>query len=51
MEESHKSISDLQNEVELLKGGSPAPLTGIAESEESGERLVSDSETTQETQS
>ena len=35
MEESQKSISDLKHEVELLKGGSPAPSTDPSEDEES----------------
>jgi uncharacterized membrane protein YciS (DUF1049 family) len=35
MEESKKSISDLKREVELLKGGSPAPATDPSEGEES----------------
>ncbi len=51
MEESQKSISLLQQEVEVLKGGSPASLTDDSESEESEDRLVSESESTQETQS
>lgn len=37
IEESQKSMSELKQEVELLKGGSPAPLTGISDSEESEE--------------
>ena len=48
MEESQKSISELQHEVELLKGGSPAPLNDMTESEGTVEP---ESETTQETQS
>ncbi len=35
IEESKKSISELKQEVELLKGGSPAPATYPTEGEES----------------
>ena len=48
MEESQKSLSQLQQEVELLKGGSPAPLTDASEKEENEEGLVPESEATQE---
>ena len=51
MEESQKSISHLQQEVELLKGGSPVPPAESSESEEKVEGLVSENESTQETQS
>ena len=51
MEESQKSISHLQQEVELLKGGSPVPLAETSENEEKEEGLVSENESAQETQS
>jgi uncharacterized membrane protein YciS (DUF1049 family) len=35
IEESQKSMSELKQEVELLKGGSTAPPTDVSESEES----------------
>ena len=51
MEESQKSIADLKQEVELLKGGSPVPLTDLSESGQSGEITEPDNASTQETQS
>lgn len=51
MEESQKSIADLKQEVELLKGGSPAPLADLPESGQSGEIAEPDNASTRETQS
>jgi uncharacterized membrane protein YciS (DUF1049 family) len=51
MEESQKSIADLKQEVELLKGGTPAPLTDLSESGQSEEIAEPDNASTQETQS
>lgn len=51
MEESQKSISHLQQEVELLKGGSPVSPAENPEREEKEEGAVTKNESTQETQS
>ncbi|MEJ2155771.1 MAG: hypothetical protein P8X96_10570 [Desulfobacteraceae bacterium] len=54
MEEGKKSISDLQHEVELLKGGSPTPLNDLSDNEERAENeegAEQDSATRQEIQS
>ena len=51
IEESQKSISDLQQEVVLLKGGSPATPNDLSENEESEESAAPDGASKPEVQS
>jgi uncharacterized membrane protein YciS (DUF1049 family) len=48
MEESKKSISELKQEVELLKGGSPAPPTDPSGGEQGDKNPAPDSASTEQ---